>query len=1398
MSFKLHKKKQINAIAYLSVLAVASSAVSIKPLEVKAKENTTFTSNESLQPTGNAYSIDTLLNWTAESDLNARYNRGTIKLKDRFKGNKVNPNANPNARIMNCALTNPKTDNAPSQGGDTENAYSFSYWQYVDCYVYWGGSNRGIFVPPTADVIDCGHKNGVPVLGTVGFPWGPGEGHVEQVQKFLKKDSNGNFPVADKMIEIANFYGFDGWFINQESYGCGKKEGDLMVEFFTYIHKKDPNIKIGWYDSMTTDGPVRYQDSLNDTNVGFFQSGENKVIDQFFLNYNWNPEKINKSVETANKVGRNPYDVYAGLDVQQNAYNTDFRVKDLLDENGKLKVSLAMYCPNSTFSMSKNIEDFYMQDQKFWVGPSGDPSKSNTDEKWVGLSNYVSDSSPINDMPFVTNFNLGHGSKYYIDGSLKREKPWNNRALQDYLPTWRWIVESNGSKLKPDFDRSDAFNGGSSLKIQGNLESKNPNHIKLYSTDLNIENPSTELSITYKTPLNKTNMEIGLCFGDNYDQSNFKFFPIENGIPNTWNTKTISLKDYIGKKISAISLRFKSDKDINNFKINIGNISIEEKDKNTTLPKTNKITLDDVLYHSSQRAEAKIYWDKVPSCDFYEIYRVTSDGSKEFVGATYNNSYYISQFKRHKGENQFDFQVVPLDKNYNRGESQSITFRWNMPEGSTEEPEEKERINLALNKPVKASSENSGEPAIKAVDGTVENNSKWCTTENIRGAWLEVDLGESKTVERWVTMHGEAGGEAKDTNSSAFRLQVLKDDGKTYEDVDVVTNNTKGVVDRNLKEPVKGRFFRLYIDDPGPSPWAAVRIYEFQLYGETYTPTTNNVPMDTVKAINNKGSKDEVIFKEVPKGYDVLLYKNINDNKPFISKKSQNNGPLKFEDLNFGEKEGRIYFAMKEEGKNPSVKSSVFYDNENWEVPEIPNNFKITNYKILKDDNNSLNNKYYGTLKIGDLKPFDVVKYYENKNDDFPKKVSVQVGEKETSTVLSPLEFNKDGGEITLEIVREGMKSTPKFTLAYTKDKVTSTKGTLEIKVTAVNKVKNNKSLEEPKKEEIKEEIKKENLSSKASMENSNTLNKENSIEDNKDINKTSIDKEKISKDSMEKIILDKVTLKENENLEGKKEDLENNNSKEKKESLIKDNKENIKDSSKEVKILNENKINKEEKTDLKKEEPKKDLKENKVTTETIPISGAKYEIIKDGKIIKTIITDEAGNGKTQLDPGKYILRYTGNLKDYGMNPNEKEILIEKPFENKIEELTLVKGANNPSSNKPNNDNNNSNNSSNNTNPTDNSNPSNENSNNSNNSNSNNENLNNSEINKPNKNENNINNSSTKTNDFKDTKIDSKENENKIKASNLPKTGALGGLYALGTIISLSGILLLKKKNKEN
>lgn len=117
-----------------------------------------------------------------------------------------------------------------------------------------GSSGEGLTVPPSPDVTDSAHKNGVPVLGTVFFPTTEHGGKIEWLDEFLQKDEQGNFPMVDKLIEVANTYNFDGWFINQETEGTKENplkanHAVLMQEFIKEFKEKSENkLEIMWYD----------------------------------------------------------------------------------------------------------------------------------------------------------------------------------------------------------------------------------------------------------------------------------------------------------------------------------------------------------------------------------------------------------------------------------------------------------------------------------------------------------------------------------------------------------------------------------------------------------------------------------------------------------------------------------------------------------------------------------------------------------------------------------------------------------------------------------------------------------------------------------------------------------------------------------------------------------------------------------------------------------------------------------------------------------------------------------------------------------------------------------------------------------------------------------------------
>lgn len=123
------------------------------------------------QPESSYWYPEQLLKWSPEKDHNALFNRSQIPLAKREVLYGVNDSAQSEAKLVALSALNPNTSGVPSQGGKDFFANTFSYWQYVDLMVYWAGSaGEGIIVPPSADVIDAAHKNGVPILGNVFFP----------------------------------------------------------------------------------------------------------------------------------------------------------------------------------------------------------------------------------------------------------------------------------------------------------------------------------------------------------------------------------------------------------------------------------------------------------------------------------------------------------------------------------------------------------------------------------------------------------------------------------------------------------------------------------------------------------------------------------------------------------------------------------------------------------------------------------------------------------------------------------------------------------------------------------------------------------------------------------------------------------------------------------------------------------------------------------------------------------------------------------------------------------------------------------------------------------------------------------------------------------------------------
>lgn len=644
------------------------------------------------QPTASHWFPDELLNWTASEDANSNFNKGSVPLAKRVDKEKlepVNTTQNKDMNVVAISIMNSSTSGNPSQGSNTFSSNTFSYWQYIDKLVYWGGSGgEGLIVPPSADVIDSAHRNGVPVLGTVFFPMTAHGGKIEWLNEFLAKDESGSFPMVDKLIEVANIYKFDGWFINQETESIDeapltKEHAVLMQEFIKEFESKAKDeLEIMWYDSMTVDGEMDWQNALTDKNDYFLIDGDkNAVADSMFLNFWWTNKKfvekelLKNSNKRAEELGINPYDLYAGVDVQENGVSTPIRWDLFENGAGSNFTSLGLYCPSWTFFSSNSIEEFENKENRLWVNEFKDPSipTETKGTEWKGISSYAIEKSVVNTLPFRTNFNMGNGYNFFVNGEKVSERDWNNRSLGDIMPSYRWIIENEGTnKLNATMDFANAFYGGNSIKLMGNLEADKSSTVKLYSADLKLEK-GLEFTTSAKSS-SPVNLDLVLAFHDGSTET----IKADKAIAEEWTTVTYDVSKFTDKSIKTISYKMYSEENVSNLTFNLGNITIEDPKSSKTINVEN-LKIDDAKFEEDDMyAGSRLSWDMGSEADInhYEVYRINDDKTKSFLGATPNNTFFVNALERDEKSDKTTFEVVAINKNYNAGKSDKVEMEW--------------------------------------------------------------------------------------------------------------------------------------------------------------------------------------------------------------------------------------------------------------------------------------------------------------------------------------------------------------------------------------------------------------------------------------------------------------------------------------------------------------------------------------------------------------------------------------------------------------------------------------------------------------------------------------------------------------------------------------------------
>ncbi|UVI33363.1 discoidin domain-containing protein [Paenibacillus spongiae] len=134
---------------------------------------------------------------------------------------------------------------------------------------------------------------------------------------------------------------------------------------------------------------------------------------------------------------------------------------------------------------------------------------------------------------------------------------------------------------------------------------------------------------------------------------------------------------------------------------------------------------------------------------------------------------------------------------------------------------------LAIGKPATGSQAcAASEGPEKAFDGVTIQNSKFCTKTPAK--WLQVDLGSSYEVSKFIIYHAGFGGESPSMNTKDFNI-LISEDGSTWSTAVQALGNTANVTTHAIS-PVKARYVKLEVTNSGSDE--AARIYEVGVYGK--------------------------------------------------------------------------------------------------------------------------------------------------------------------------------------------------------------------------------------------------------------------------------------------------------------------------------------------------------------------------------------------------------------------------------------------------------------------------------------------------------------------------------------------------------------------------------------
>ncbi len=615
--------------------------------------------------------------WRAEDDSDLAFNRASVPLAPRF----TPPPANGSARAGQarvCALAAFATTSAnPSQGSATADYYALTHWAYLDELVFWGGSSdEGLVLAPNAPVVDAAHRNGVPVLGTVFLPPAAYGGQLRWTRELVSRGAGGGFPLADQLIRVARAYGFDGWFLNAETGGGDARLGADMRDFVAYLRAHGEGLRVHWYDAMAISGDISWQNELNERNAPFFRSA-----DSMFLNFNWSRSGLVSSGELAKGLGRSPYELWAGIDVEANGWDTRVDWDAVVPADRPHLASFGFYRPEWTWKSlpagGRTPAAFHARDDRFWSGPSLDPARPDAGA-WRAPAASVADRSTLTSLPFATTFNTGHGLGWYERGRRTADTAWNHLGLQDRLPGRRWVIHTAGARPAVGFDFADAWHGGGSLLVEGGTDG--PTTVELYAARLPLSK-ATVVELAHRCDPGSAGVRVELAVA--LEERPYRFSYLPAGTLRAggcgWTTATLRvgalLRGRAGRTVRALGIRLTAQGG-GPVRWRLGRLAIRD-----AAPKApgrpGAVSVTAAVPGPGGTVALRLAWGAAAGpVRHYELRQALPGGGFRFLGGTCGHAYYVPALRRTAEEAVTRIDVRAVDELYAASVPASVTYRW--------------------------------------------------------------------------------------------------------------------------------------------------------------------------------------------------------------------------------------------------------------------------------------------------------------------------------------------------------------------------------------------------------------------------------------------------------------------------------------------------------------------------------------------------------------------------------------------------------------------------------------------------------------------------------------------------------------------------------------------------